>query len=47
MIGNSIQDQFLRQNNHPLAAAMAFLLMLLLMVLVAAYSRFFGTKDLA
>jgi len=47
MIGNSIQDQFLRQNNHPLAAAMAFVLMLLMMVLVVAYSRFFGTRDLA
>lgn len=47
MIGNSIQDQFLRQNNHPLAAAMAFVLMFLMMVLVTAYSRFFGTKDLS
>jgi len=47
MIGNSIQDQFLRQNNHPLAAAMAFVLMLLMMVLVVAYSRVFGTEDLA
>jgi spermidine/putrescine transport system permease protein len=47
MIGNSIQDQFLRQNNHPLASAMAFVLMFLMTVLVAAYSRFFGTKDLA
>ena len=27
MIGNSIQDQFLVQNNYPLAAAMSFVLM--------------------
>jgi spermidine/putrescine transport system permease protein len=47
MIGNSIQDQFLRQNNHPLAAAMSFVLMLLMTALVAAYGRLVGTKDLA
>ena len=46
MIGNSIQDQFLRQNNHPLASAMSFVLMLLMTMLVAVYSRFFGTRDL-
>jgi len=46
MIGNSIQDQFLRQNNHPLASAMSFVL-IIITVLVIVYSRFFGTEDLA
>ncbi len=47
MIGNSIQDQFLRQNNYPLAAAMSFVLMFTITVLVIVYSRYFGTEDLA
>jgi spermidine/putrescine transport system permease protein len=47
MIGNSIQDQFLRQNNYPLASAMSFVLMFLITVLVLVYSRLFGTEDLA
>lgn len=47
MIGNSIQDQFLRQNNYPVASAMAFVLMAIITILVLIYSRFFGTEDLA
>jgi spermidine/putrescine transport system permease protein len=47
MIGNSIQDQFLVQNNLPLAASMAFVLMTIITVFVIVYSRFFGTEDLA
>jgi spermidine/putrescine transport system permease protein len=47
MIGNSIQDQFLVQNNVPLASAMSFVLMLIITVFVIVYSRFFGTEDLA
>ena len=47
MIGNSIQDQFLVQNNVPLASAMSFVLMTIITVLVLIYSRFFGTEDLA
>lgn len=46
MIGNSIQDQFLVQNNLPLAAAMSFTLMFIITVFVLIYSRFFGTEDL-
>ena len=34
MIGNSIQDQFLVQNNVPLAAAMSFVLMFIITVFV-------------
>ncbi len=47
MIGNSIQDQFLRQNNYPVASAMSFVLMAIITVMVIVYSRFFGTEDLA
>lgn len=47
MIGNSIQDQFLVQNNVPLASAMSFVLMAVITVMVLVYSRFFGTEDLA
>ncbi len=47
MIGNSIQDQFLVQNNVPLASAMSFVLMAIITILVLIYSRFFGTEDLA
>jgi spermidine/putrescine transport system permease protein len=46
MIGNSIQDQFLVQNNIPLASAMSFVLMAIITVFVLIYSRFFGTEDL-
>jgi len=46
MIGNSIQDQFLRQNNYPVASAMSFVLMTIITILVIVYSRFFGTEDL-
>ena len=46
MIGNSIQDQFLRQNNYPLASAMSFVLMVVITVFVLIYSRLFGTEDL-
>jgi spermidine/putrescine transport system permease protein len=47
MIGNSIQDQFLVQNNVPLASAMSFVLMAIITIFVLIYSRFFGTDDLA
>jgi spermidine/putrescine transport system permease protein len=47
MIGNSIQDQFLVQNNVPLASAMSFVLMFIITVFVIIYSRLFGTEDLA
>jgi spermidine/putrescine transport system permease protein len=47
MIGNSIRDQFLNQNNYPIASAMSFVLMAIITVLVIIYSRFFGTEDLA
>jgi spermidine/putrescine transport system permease protein len=46
MIGNSIQDQFLVQNDLPLASAMSFVLMAIITLFVIVYSRFFGTEDL-
>jgi spermidine/putrescine transport system permease protein len=47
MIGNSIQDQFLRQNNYPLASAMSFVLMFIITVGVLIYSKLLGTEELA
>jgi spermidine/putrescine transport system permease protein len=47
MIGNSIQNEFLVQNNVPIASAMSFVLMLTITVAVLIYTRFFGTEDLA
>ncbi|MEZ5218660.1 MAG: ABC transporter permease [Ilumatobacteraceae bacterium] len=38
MIGNSIQDQFLTQNNYPVAAAMSLVLMTIITVSVFVYS---------
>jgi spermidine/putrescine transport system permease protein len=46
MIGNSIEDQFLVQNNLPVAAAMSFVLMAIITVLVLIYTKFMGTEDL-
>jgi len=46
MIGNSIEDQFLVENNLPVAAAMSFVLMAIITVLVLIYTKFMGTEDL-
>jgi spermidine/putrescine transport system permease protein len=46
MIGNSIQDQFLQQNNYPVAAAMSFVLMAIITVATLVYTKFMGTEDL-
>ncbi|MEZ5256495.1 MAG: ABC transporter permease, partial [Ilumatobacteraceae bacterium] len=42
MIGNSIQDQFLTQNNYPVAAAMSLVLMTIITVGVFVYTAFLG-----
>jgi len=47
MIGNSIQDQFLRQLNYPVASAMSFVLMFIITIAVLIYTKFMGTEDLA
>ena len=44
MIGNSIQDQFLNQNNYPLAAAMSFVLMAIITAGVLIYTKLLGTR---
>lgn len=46
MIGNSIQDQFLVQNNLPVAAAMSFVLMVLITIGVFIYTAVLGTEDI-
>ena len=47
MIGNSIQDQFLNQDNYPLAAAMTFVLMVIITIAVLIYTKLLGTEELA
>ena len=46
MIGNIIQFKYLNANDYPAAAALSFVLVAGVMVLVAAYSRIFGTERL-
>jgi spermidine/putrescine transport system permease protein len=46
MIGNVIQDQFLRQLNFPVASAMSFVLMAIITASVLVYAKIMGTDDL-
>jgi len=46
MVGRVIQQQFEVDTNYPLAAALAFIFMVGLLVLLLLYQRFFGTKEL-
>jgi spermidine/putrescine transport system permease protein len=46
MIGNVIQKQFLVIKDYPVAAAMSFVLMVLILVGVLLYTRALGTEDL-
>lgn len=46
MIGQVIDAQFLRVLNYPLAAALSFVLLLLILLLVTAYVRKAGTEEL-
>jgi spermidine/putrescine transport system permease protein len=46
MIGNVIQGQYLVVNNYPIAAALSFVLMALILVLVLVYIRFAGSEAL-
>jgi spermidine/putrescine transport system permease protein len=45
MIGNVVQDQFLVQTDYPVAAALSFMFMAIVMVLVTVYARVLGTED--
>jgi spermidine/putrescine transport system permease protein len=47
MIGNSIQNQFLVQNNVPLASAMSVVLMVAITIGVLVYTKFLGTEELS
>ena len=46
MIGNVVQNQFLVQVDYPVAAALSFVFMAIVMVIVIAYARVLGTEDL-
>ena len=46
MIGNVIQERYLVTLDYPLASATSLILMIILLVCVAAYSRIFGTEEL-
>jgi spermidine/putrescine transport system permease protein len=46
MIGNVIQFQFINANNYPTAAALGFVLVIGVMVLVTVYTRIVGTEQL-
>ena len=47
MIGNVIQNKFLTQNDYPSAAALSFILMAGVLVVVAVYARVLGTEDVS
>jgi spermidine/putrescine transport system permease protein len=47
MIGNVVQDQFLVQTNYPVAAALSFVFMAIVMVIVVVYAFILGTEDIA
>ena len=46
MIGNVIQSLYLNQRNYPAAAALSFVLMALILVVVLIYIRFAGSEAL-
>lgn len=46
MIGNVIESQFIRIRDYPTAAAMSFVLLLTILVLVSVYVRRAGTEEL-
>jgi spermidine/putrescine transport system permease protein len=46
MIGNVIQSLYLSQSDYPSAAALSFVLMVLIMIVVVVYIRFAGSEAL-
>jgi spermidine/putrescine transport system permease protein len=46
MIGNVIQSKFLAETDYPAAAAMSFVLMALIVIMVLVYARAVGTEQL-
>ena len=47
VLGSVIQGQFLTVRDYPLAAALSFVLMIIIIALVLTYTRVLGTEDLA
>jgi spermidine/putrescine transport system permease protein len=47
VIGGVVQTQFLERNDYPTAAAISFVIMAIITVLVLVYSKFLGTEDIA
>jgi spermidine/putrescine transport system permease protein len=47
VIGSVVQNQFLQRNDYPTAAAISFVLMLIITLIVLTYAKFLGTEDLA
>lgn len=47
MIGSVVQDQFLRQNDYPVAAALSFVFIAIVMLIVGIYAKLLGTEDIA
>jgi spermidine/putrescine transport system permease protein len=47
MIGTVVQNQFLVAGDYPVAAALSFVFMAVVLVLVSVYTRVMGTEDLA
>ena len=46
MIGQVIDSQFLRVLDYPLAAALSFILLVMILALVTTYVRRAGTEEL-
>jgi spermidine/putrescine transport system permease protein len=46
VLGSVIQGQFLTVRDYPLAAALSFVLMIIVILLVVTYTRLLGTEDL-
>jgi spermidine/putrescine transport system permease protein len=46
MIGNVIQSRYLEITDYPTAAALSFILMAIILVMVLVYARFVGTESL-
>jgi spermidine/putrescine transport system permease protein len=47
VIGSVVQTQFLERNDYPTAAAISFVIMALITVMVLIYAKFLGTEDIA
>jgi spermidine/putrescine transport system permease protein len=46
MIGNVIQSRYLELTDYPTAAALSFILMAIILVMVLAWARIAGTESL-